>query len=45
MTHVGRKPQGVKLLTSLAGSDHARQRMRLFLETLAGEITVDVACA
>lgn len=44
MTHVGRKPQGAKLLQGLAGSDHARRRMTVFLETLAGNSTVDQAC-
>jgi hypothetical protein len=44
MSHVGRKPQGVKLLEGLAGSDHARRRMTLFLQTLAGHSTVDEAC-
>lgn len=44
MTHVGRKSQGVKLLEGLAGSDHARRRMTVFLETLAGHSTVDQAC-
>jgi hypothetical protein len=34
----------VKLLEELTGSDHARRRMKVFLETLAGESTVDQAC-
>jgi hypothetical protein len=44
MGHLGRKPQGVKLLEGLAGSEHARRRMTLFLETLAGERMVAEAC-
>lgn len=44
MTHLGRRPQGVKLLEALAGSEHARRRMTVFLETLAGQSTVDQAC-
>lgn len=44
MTHVGRKPQGVKLLEEVPGSEHARRRMTLFLETMAGQRTVVEAC-
>lgn len=45
MTRLGRRPQGAHLVETLAGSGHARQRMRLFLETLAGQKSVVEACA
>jgi hypothetical protein len=45
MTRLGRRPQGARLVESLAGSAHARQRLRLFLQTLAGEKSVVAACA
>lgn len=45
MSHPGRKPQGAQLVEELKGSAHAKQRARLFLETLAGEKTVGEACA
>ena len=44
MSHPGRKPQGAQLVAELTGSAHAKQRARLFLETLAGEKTVAEAC-
>lgn len=44
MSQVGRKPQGARLIAPLAGSDHAKRRMTLFIETLAGRMTVDDAC-
>jgi len=45
MTRMGRKPQGVGLLTPLLGSKHAKRRMTWFLETLTGECSVGEACA
>lgn len=45
MTRIGRKPQGPALIDPLHGSSHAKQRMRLFLRTLAGACTVAKACA
>lgn len=44
MTHLGRKPQGVGLVSPLLGSEHAKQRMTWFLETLSGECSVGEAC-
>lgn len=32
------------MVDSLFGSDHAKARLKLFLQTLAGELTVDQAC-
>jgi len=45
MSQLGRKPQGVALVEPLAGSEHAKQRMTWFLETLAGQCGVGEACA
>lgn len=45
MMRLGRKPQGVGLVSPLAGSEHAKQRLRLFLKTLSGECSVGEACA
>jgi hypothetical protein len=45
MTRLGRKPQGVGLVTPLLGSKHAKQRMGWFLQTLNGERSVGEACA
>jgi hypothetical protein len=45
MTRLGRKPQGAGLVTPLAGSEHAKRRLTLFLQTLAGECSVGDACA
>jgi hypothetical protein len=44
MTRLGRKPQGTGLVSPLAGSEHAKQRLTLFLKTLSGECTVADAC-
>jgi len=44
MNRVGRKPQGAGLVDPLRGSPHAKQRMTLILETLAGHCTVETAC-
>jgi hypothetical protein len=45
MTHSGRKPQGMGLVAPLLGSEHAKQRMMWFWQTLAGECRVVEACA
>ena len=45
MTRIGRKPQGAGLVTPLTGSEHAKQRMALFLQTLSGQCSVPQACA
>lgn len=45
MSRLGRKPQGAELVTPLAGSEHAKQRLKLFLQTLAGQCSVVEACA
>src|SRR5271166_3424294 len=44
MSRVGRKPQGAELVDTLGGSEHAKARLKAFLETLSGELTVDEAC-
>lgn len=44
MTRTGRKPQGVGLLNPLSGSELAKRRMALFIQTLAGETSVVEAC-
>lgn len=44
MTRTGRKPQGVRLLSPLSGSEFAKRRMALFIQTLAGETSVVEAC-
>jgi hypothetical protein len=45
MTRLGRKPQGARLVVALAGSKHAKRRLKMFLETLAGHCHVEDACA
>jgi hypothetical protein len=45
MSRLGRKPQGAGLVTPLAGSKHAKERMTWFLQTLGGESSVGEACA
>jgi hypothetical protein len=45
MLPTGRKPQGAGLVTPLEGSEHAKQRLKLFLRTLSGECRVAEACA
>jgi Helix-turn-helix domain len=41
----GRKPSGPAAVERLAGSDLARQRLRVVLETLAGTCGIAEACA
>jgi hypothetical protein len=45
MSQTGRKPQGVALVMPLEGSEHAKQRLKLFLQTLSGGCRVGEACA
>ena len=45
MTHLGRKPQGIGLVVPLEGSEHAKRRMVLFLQTMSGAHSVGEACA
>ena len=45
MTRLGRKPQGAGLVTPLPGSEHAKHRLTLFLQTLAGQCSVEEACS
>lgn len=44
MTRLGRKPQGAQLVDLLQGSEHAKSRLKTFLETLSGEVSVAEAC-
>jgi len=41
----GRKPMGARLVDGLEGSAQAKERLRVILETLAGERTIEEACA
>ena len=43
MTRVGRKPLGPALVQHLEGSERAKQRLEIILETVAGRLTVDAA--
>jgi hypothetical protein len=45
MARLGRRPQGAALVSLLAGSMHAKRRMKWFLQTLAGEGGAGDACA
>ncbi len=44
MTRLGRKPQGTELVDALVGSAHAKSRLKAFLATLSGELSVEAAC-
>jgi hypothetical protein len=44
MPHLGRKPQGARQVDALRGSAHAKARLKLFLQTLADEVSVGEAC-
>jgi transposase-like protein len=44
MTRLGRKPQGAELVDLLSGSEHAKARLKAFLETLSGEASVEEVC-
>lgn len=41
---VGRKPLGPALVHHLDGSEHAKERFEVILETIAGKLTVREAC-
>ena len=45
MTRVGRKPLGPGLVQHMNGSERAKQRLQVILETIAGRLTVSEACA
>jgi hypothetical protein len=45
MARRGRKPVGTGHVERLLGSESAKQRLTVFLETLEGEITVPEGCA
>jgi hypothetical protein len=44
MARRGRKPTGAQLVDRLAGSMHAKGRMKVILETLSGRKTIPQAC-
>ena len=44
MTRRGRKPTGAQLVERLEGSEHAKSRLRIILETLSGRRTISEAC-
>jgi hypothetical protein len=44
MARRGRKPTGPNLVEHLEGSDHAKTRLKIILETLAGQRTIPDAC-
>jgi transposase-like protein len=45
MTRRGRKPSGAQLVDRLAGSAHAKGRLKIILETLSGQKPIPQACA
>lgn len=45
MNRRGRKPQGAALVTQLAGSEMAQQRLQQIVRALAGQTSVPEACA
>jgi hypothetical protein len=44
MAHAGRKPLGPNLVEHLEGSQRAKQRLEVILETITGRLTIDQAC-
>lgn len=44
MSRAGRKPMGPALVQQLEGSERAKQRLEVILETITGELTIDQAC-
>jgi transposase-like protein len=44
MARRGRKPLGAQLVDRLQGSEHAKIRLKVILETLAGRQTIPEAC-
>jgi len=45
MTRRGRKPTGPQLVERLDGSQHAKTRLKVILETVSGQRTIAEACA
>jgi hypothetical protein len=45
MTRRGRKPTGPQLVERLEGSEHAKVRLEVILETVAGQRTIPDVCA
>jgi hypothetical protein len=44
MTRRGRKPLGAQLVDRLEGSEHAKARLKVILETFSGQRTIPDAC-
>jgi hypothetical protein len=44
MTHPGARPLGPELVERLEGSEQAKQRLKVFLQAMIGELTVPQAC-
>ncbi len=44
MTHAGRKPLGPALVQHLDGSERAKQRLEIILETITGALMIEEAC-
>jgi uncharacterized small protein (DUF1192 family) len=44
MARAGRKPLGPNLVEHLEGSQQAKQRLEVILETITGRLTIDQAC-
>jgi transposase-like protein len=44
MARPGRKPTGAQLVERLEGSEHAKDRLKVILETLSGRQTIPAAC-
>jgi hypothetical protein len=45
MARRGRKPTGPQLVERLQGSEHAKNRLKVIVETLSGQRTIPDACA
>lgn len=45
MAHLGRPPKGAELVDQIDGSGRAKRKLRVILQTLAGEKNVPEACA
>jgi hypothetical protein len=44
MMHAGCKPLGPALVEHLEGSERAKQRLEVILETIVGQLTINQAC-
>jgi hypothetical protein len=44
MTRAGRKPDGPALVRHLEGSEQAKERLEVILETIVGRLTIGQAC-